>query len=203
MWASLGHSEVHGNALCGLFWWPSLGIIEKGQQTLIKPHLMSWKVSVIFLLQCSSSLDSASWVSQEHLQPEGDQIYLVSAFPDLDGIRVANLCSLPLWQRIANPLENSLDQPFLFAFATEACVSCNKHSTHIYIVWFGSTVYTRLPGATLDAERQTCKKDLGVLWRILNIWSCLKLESRAVKLSESGKLSVALLSLESKGLLGC
>lgn len=120
LWASLRHSEVQKNALCGLFWWPSLEVIEKGQQTLIKPHLMSWKVSVMFLLQYSSSLNSSSWVSQKHLQPEGDHVYSVTAFPDLDAIRVANLCSLPLWQEVANPLENSLVQPFLFAFAMEA-----------------------------------------------------------------------------------
>ena len=97
---------------------------------------MSWKVTVMFLLQCSSPLDSASSESAKGIWnlSEGDQVYLVTTFLDLDDTRAANLCSFPLWQRIANPQKNSFVQPFLFAFATEACVSCNKPSTCIYIV---------------------------------------------------------------------
>lgn len=48
--------------------------------------------------------------------------------------------------------KNSLVQPFLFAFATEACVSCNKPSTRIYIVRAGSSVWTRLPQATMAGD---------------------------------------------------
>lgn len=97
---------------------------------------MSWKVTVMFLLQRSSPVDSASPESAKSVcnLSEEDQAYLVTTFPDLDDTRAANLCSLPFWQRIANPQKNSLVQPFLFAFATEACVSCNKPSARIYRV---------------------------------------------------------------------
>lgn len=99
---------------------------------LIKPCLMSWKVTVMFLLQCSSPLDSGSSESAKSIcnLSEGGQVYLVTTFLDLGDTRSANLCSLPLWQRIANPQKKTLVQPFLFA--TEACVSCSKPS--IYIV---------------------------------------------------------------------
>lgn len=129
------HFEEQENYLCGLFWWLSLEVIEERLWTLIKPPLMSWKVTVIFLLQCYSPLDWASWEPAKSVcnLNEGDQVYLVTAFLDLDDTRLTNLCSMLLWQRVENPQENSIAQPFLFAFVTEACVSCNKQHTHIYL----------------------------------------------------------------------
>lgn len=98
---------------------------------------------------------------------------------------LANLCSMLLWQRVENPQENSIAQPFLFAFVTEACVSCNKQHTHICISRSGSTVCTWLHSLEKPwlGIQKKCKKDLFFLQKISGIWFHLKLQSRAGKLT--------------------
>lgn len=78
--------------------------------------------------------------------------------------------------------KNSLVQPFLFAFATEACVSCNKPSTRIYIVRAGSSVWTRLPQATVAGDPEKVRGRFVLFQEIFGIRFYLKLQSRAGKL---------------------